>query len=268
MKYLSLILITLFITTNLFAQPLDDIVDRKLIKERKVLAYPTLREADILWEKRVWRIIDVREKMNLPFAYPEEPLFQILEKAALDGQVAVYSAESDKFEYKMNEEEIRSVFYSTDTIEIIDPVTYLPRLEIIENVVNFENIKRFRIKEVWFFDENLGKLSVRILGIAPLIEEFDDNDNFKFERAMFWMHYPECRQLLAQHEVVNAVNDAALNSWEDLFEMRMFSSYIYKSSNIRDDRVMDYAGSGLDQLLEADKIKKEIFNFEHDLWSY
>lgn len=267
MKQLLFIIITLF-SSNISAQPLDDIVDRKILKERKVLAYAPLREADLLWEKRVWRIIDVREKMNLPFAYPEEPLFGILAKAALEGEIDLFSAEDDKFSYLMSDEEVRKVFYSSDTIEVYNPETYDPEYRVIENVVNFENIKRFRVKEVWYFDENLGKLSVRILGIAPLIEVFDENDNFKFERPMFWVHYPECRHLFARHEVVNSMNDASLNSWEDLFEMRMFSSYIYKSSNIRNDRIMDYAGGGLDQLLEADKIKKEIFNFEHDLWSY
>lgn len=265
-EFLFLISLTTFFSTT-FAQPLDDIVERKLIKERNVLAYQPLREADIFWEKKIWRIIDVREKMNLAFSYPEEPLFQILENAAMDGQIALYSAEDDKFSYRMNEQEMHSVFYSRDTVEIINPETMIPELRVIEDQVNFENVKRFRIKEVWFFDENTGTMNVRILGIAPLIEEFDDNDNFKFETPMFWVHYPSCRELFAQHRVFNSINDAAMMTWEDLFETRMFASYIYKASNIRNDRIKDYA-SGVDRLLEADKIKQELFNFEHDLWSY
>lgn len=267
MKIVILCFFSLFLFTNLSAQPLDDIVERKLIKERKVLAYQPIREADIFWEKRVWRIIDVREKMNLPFVYPEAPLFQILQEAALNNQIALYSAEDDKFSYLLDTTEVRSIFYTKDTIEIMNPETYDPEYREIEDIVNYENVKRFRIKEVWFFDENTGTMNVRILGIAPLIEEFDDNDNFKFERPMFWAYYPECRELLARHKVANPINDAALTTWEDLFETRMFASYIYKASNIRNDRIKDYA-SGVDGLLEAEKIKKAIFNFEHDLWTY
>jgi len=110
-------------------------------------------------------------------------------------------------------------------------------------------------------------LQVRILGIAPLIDVKDDNGNFRYEKPMFWVYYPECREVLSRHQVFNSGNDASPNSWEDLLEMRFFSSYIYKQSNVHDFRLQDYL-SGVDLLLEADKIKHEIFNFEHDLWSY
>lgn len=254
-------------SANIFAQPLDDIVERKIVKERKVLNYQPLREADIMWEKRIWRVIDVREKMNLPFMYPEAPLFKILEDAAKNGDINLYSAENDKFSYLLDDKEIHQIFYDADSVEVIDPLDNTSRIVVVENSLNYENVKRFRIKEVWFFDENTGTLNVRILGIAPLIEEYDDNDNFKFERPLFWAYYPECRSIFARQEVFNTMNDAATTTWDDLFEMRMFASYIYKQSNVRDDRIQEYA-SGVDLLLEADKIKNEIFNFEHDLWSY
>ena len=78
-------------------RPLDDIVEKRLIVERRVLPYDHIREADIFWEKRIWRIVDVREKMNLPFAYPERPFFTILMDAAESGEITVYSTEDDKF---------------------------------------------------------------------------------------------------------------------------------------------------------------------------
>ena len=84
---------------------------------------------------------------------------------------------------------------------------------------------------------------------------------------MFWAYYPECREILARHKVFMEGNDASLITWEDLFEMRFFSSYVYKESNVHDLRLQDYL-SGVDLLLASDKIKNEIFNYEHDLWSY
>ena len=68
-------------------------------------------------------------------------------------------------------------------------------------------------------------------------------------------------------KVFNPGNDGDLGTWEDLFERRFFSSYIYKESNVYNRRIQDYL-QGVDILLEADKIKQEIFNYEHDLWSY
>jgi gliding motility associated protien GldN len=252
---------------QLFAQPMGDIVERKIMQERKVMNYKPLREADIFWEKRIWRVIDVREKMNHTFMYPNDPFFNILQNAALNGDITLYSTESDRFDYALDSMAVRELFFSTDTIGILDPETGEYTLKVIENAVNWEDVKRFRIKEAWFFDENTGSMNVRILGIAPLIEVNDDAGNFRFEKPMFWAYYPEARPLLAKHKVFNPQNDAALISWENLFEMRFFSSYIFKQSNIQDFQLQHYL-SGVDLLLEAETIKQEIFNFEHDLWSY
>ncbi len=283
LKILTLCLLSIFTTNIAFAQvpeavktessepdedgPLDDIVDKRIIEDRRVLPYQPLREADIFWEKRIWRVIDIREKMNLPFAYPERRFFSILMDATSNGDVTAYSTEDDKFSNKLLPEEIQSIGSSTDTITTFDPETYEETIKVVSNDINPDDVKRFRVKEVWFFDEETSTLQVRILGIAPLLDVYDDNDNFKFEKPLFWVYYPECREILAREQVFNVGNDASPTTWEDLLEMRYFASYIYKQSNVRNDRLQDYL-SGIDILLEADKIKKSIFNFEHDLWSY
>ncbi len=247
--------------------PLDDIVEKRIIYERPVLEYQPIREADVFWEKRIWRVIDVREKMNLPFSYPEEPFFSILMDAATNGEISVYSTEDDKFTHRLQGEEVASMGGSVDTVITFDPETYEEQVQVVRNDLNPEDVKRFRLKEVWFFDEQTSTMMVRILGIAPLIDINDDQGNFRYEKPMFWVYYPEIREVLARHRVFNVGNDASPTSWEDLLEMRFFSSYIYKESNVQDRRLQDYL-TGVDLLLEADKIKNEIFNFEHDLWTY
>jgi gliding motility associated protien GldN len=248
-------------------KPLDDIVEKRLTFEKRVLPYDHIREADIFWEKRIWRVIDVREKMNLPFAYPERPFFTILMEAAESGEITVYSTEDDKFSIPLTPDEVASMGASVDTIATVDPETYEETYQIVRNEVNPLDVKRFRVKEIWFFDEETSTLQVRVLGIAPLIEEFDDNGNFKYERPMFWVYYPEAREMLARERVFNVGNDSSPMTFEDLMEMRYFSSYIYKESNVFDRRLEDYL-SGVDLLMKSDQIKQEIFNFEHDLWSY
>lgn len=110
-------------------------------------------------------------------------------------------------------------------------------------------------------------MKVRILGLAAIRDVFDDNGNFKYEEPMFWIYYPHIREELAKHRVFMEGNDASPLTWEDFMEMRFFSSYVYKESNVKDNRLSDYL-SGVDLLMEGERIKADIFNWEHDLWQY
>lgn len=248
-------------------RPLDGIVEKKIVFEKRLLPYDHVREADIFWEKRIWRVIDIREKMNLPFAYPERPFFSILMDGAINEEITVYSTEDDKFTSPLTADEVASMGATVDTVITFDPETYEEQIQVVRNDLNPEDVKRFRLKEIWFFDEETSTLQVRILGIAPMIDVKDENGNFRYEKPMFWVYYPEARKILSRESVFNSGNDASPNTWEDLMEMRFFASYISKESNVLNRRLQDYL-SGVDLLLEADKIKREIFNYEHDLWSY
>ncbi len=248
--------------------PLDDVVKKEVMMERRVLAYQPIRESDICWEKRIWRIIDVREKMNLPFAYPEAPFFKILSEAASKGEMPVYSVDDDKFTKRLSTDDVLSMLSKTDTIVTFDPETYEEKVQIVRNDINWADVKRFRIKEIWFFDKETSTMQVRILGIAPLIDVKDSEGNFRYEKAMFWVYYPQARELFARNRVFTlGGNTNATISWEDLFEMRYFASFIIKESNVYDRRIEDYA-RGVDALWESDRIKNQIFNTEHDLWQY
>jgi gliding motility associated protien GldN len=248
--------------------PIDDVVKKDIMTQRKVLAYQPIRESDIFWEKRVWRIIDIREKMNLPFAYPEEPFFKIISDAATKGEMPVYSTEDDKFTKRLSTTDVLGMLSKTDTVITFDPETYEEKTQIVRNDINWEDVKRFRIKEIWFFDKETSTMNVRIMGIAPLIDVKDEQGNFRFERPLFWVYYPQARELFARHRVFTmGGNTNATISWEDQLEQRHFASYIYKESNVYDRKLEEYL-TGVDLLMESEKIKNEIFNFEHDLWQY
>lgn len=249
-------------------KPLDDIVKKELVNSHRVLPYPTIREADIFYERRIWRIIDVREKMNAPFVYPEDPFFKILSDAATKGDIRVYSTEDDKFTKQLTPDEVTAQLFSVDTAVTFDPETYEEKIQVVRNETNWEDVKRFRIKEVWYFDKQKSELRVRILGIAPLIDQKDNQGNFRYEKPMFWVYYPDCRELFARHRVFSmSGNDSAPMTWEDLMEYRYFASYIYKEANVYDRKIEEYA-TGVEKLVEGDKIRQGIFNFEHDLWQY
>ncbi len=243
----------------------DGAFDKIATKEKEILKYDDIREADVLWSKRVWRVIDTREKMNLTFAYPQEPLIQILLEIVQTGETSVY--QNDDFSTAMTAEDVNSKLGSTDSVLVVDPETYEEVWEVVQNDFNPEAVTKIRLKEDWIFDEESSTMIVRLLGFAPIEDVYDDNGNFRGERAMFWVYYPDFREHLARYEVFNPWNDAQRMSWEDLFEMRYFSSYVMKESNVRDLRIQDYA-TGIDALLESERVKNEIFIYEHDLWSY
>lgn len=248
--------------------PLDDIVENTITLKKRVLPYDQPREADIFWKKRIWRLIDVREKMNQPFVYPKRPFLQILLDATNNAEHPLRIFHDEEFKQPMDTSAVNQLLFRVDTITVTDPETYEIKKEVVKNTVDLtEDIQRFRVKEIWFFDKETSTMQVRILGIAPVRPIKGNNDAIVGENAMFWIYYPEAREALARERVFNDLNDANPMTWEDIFEMRFFASYIYKESNVKDFRLQDeYAGRDL--LLEADKVKQQIFNFEHDLWTY
>ena len=252
--------------TILREAPLDDITGSSIRQTKKLLPYEPLRESDVFWKKRVWRVIDVREKMNQTFSYPVRPLFQIFLDAIKNEERPMRVFADEDFKQEMVQEQIDKQLFKIDSIPIQDPVTYEITVKEVKNDINFEDIKRYRVKEIWYFDKQSSTQKVRILGIAPLIQVKSDQGSTIGETPLFWVYYPEAREYLVSEMVFNPANDASQISWEDLMEMRYFSSYIIKVSNVGDQRLQNQFGSGRDMLLESEKLKQSIFNYENDLW--
>jgi len=252
--------------TLLREAPLDDITPNVTRQTKRLLPYEPLREADVFWKRRVWRVIDVREKMNKVFAFPGRPLFQVFLDAIKNEEMPMRVFTDEDFKQEMSIDQINKKLFREDTIQVPDPVTFDLRTEIVKNDINFEDVKRYRVKEIWYFDRQASVMKVRILGIAPLITLKADGGTTIGESPVFWVYYPEAREYLVRETVFNPNNDASQLSWEDLMEMRYFSSYIIKVSNVGNERLEKLYGSGRDMLMESEKLKQAIFNFENDLW--
>lgn len=266
MKKLLLVLTIIASQSIGYSQPLNDIAHRKVVPEKQMLQWNIPNERDILWQKTTWRVIDVREKINHPFMYPLSPFFDLLVEAAKSGDIQLYHPLKDDFSVEMDMEDMNNSLFKTDTIPVWENQDEMT-LKVVQTSVFYEDIKRFRLKEIWYFDTHDSQLKVRILGIAPLQEVYGEDGYFRYEKPLFWVHYPTSREVFARERVFVESNEAARTTWEDFFEMRKFSSYITKEGNVRDNRLEELY-SGVDLLLESDKIKQDIFNYEHDLWSY
>lgn len=269
-------LVVIFASVNVFGQDpagtestvRDRAYDVDRTSERKVIGYEHLRESDVFFEKRMWRVIDVNEKMNKCFIYPDNLFIDVILDAAYEGILTAYGTVDDEFTTPMTVQEVKDYGRGGDTQLVIDPITLEERYEIFQRELNRDNIQAYRIKEDWIFDKQLSSMYVRIIGIAPIESKYDENGNFIADVPMFWIYYPHLRNVIINKETFNPYNDAQLISWDDVFEMRLFSSYIMQESNVYKRRIKDYAGSGIDALLEHDRIRQELFEKEHDLWSY
>jgi gliding motility associated protien GldN len=258
------------------------VLDGAYVKEhnptKRVVPYPHLREADVMYAQRMWQIIDLREKMNHPLYFPLEEiadrksLFDVIKHALLtEGSLTAYSLgptdDDDEFRYPMSQSEIDSVLRPVVTKMTEDLDTGEPVAVEVEEPVNSRDITQYQLKEDWIFDKQRSERYVRIIGIAPMKEDYDDEGTKRGYKTLFWLYFPECRYVFANASVFNFQNDAKRRTFEEIFQNRMFSSYIIKEANVYDRSIAAYA-RGIDALLESERIKEELFTVEHDLWHY
>lgn len=262
----------------------DAAIDRNLVKSRTPLAYEHIREDDAWYRERVWREIDIREKMNLPFRYKAEDdngnqrFVNILLRAVRKGDVTAFDPNvDDRFTTPMTIARVgEAISGKCDSVQVIDWVKDptgskgIFKDSLVCREFNPDDIVKFRLKEEWVFDKESSRMYTRILGIAPIKTYVDDAGNVLGESPLFWIYYPDLRPILSLYEVYNGKNFGARMSWEELFESRYFASYIVKSTidNPYDLFIKQYIKDDILRLLEGENIKTKIFNFEQDLWSY
>ena len=242
---------------------------------------PYLREADMMWCRRIWRVIDLDEKLNNVLKYPAygdsrelKSLITVLYDAVMDGMLIPYDPVDDEFSKVMSLEEFKkrggagmdtiSVPVSTDNPDIIKDT-------VVRREFRFDQVVQYRIKEDVFFDKEKSVMETRIIGIAPLIYDLDDQGNIREDSKpipVCWFYFPEARTVLSKNLVFNRQNDKERRTFDDIFIKRIFSSHIIKESNEFNRRIEDYKTNPIDALLESERIKSEILSLENDMWEY
>ena len=282
MKKLFLVpvlLLGMFLGNNTEAQVvLDDIYAPDHVPNRKPIPYAYLREADAMYKKRVWRVIDLREKINLNLYYPTSPikdrmsLIDLLLNGIANEGVTAYNTDDDRFTQPMSRTQIDNVFDAVEKSQNYTDENGDEQTVMIKGEINSSEVKQYWLKEDWFFDRKHSTMNVRILGICPIrfyVKDSDDGEDAEARKTYtFWIYFPEVRRILADHEVFNNNNDAERRTFDDIFFKRYFNSYIVKVSNVYDDRSIQDYSLGIQSLLEAEALKKQITDYEQDLWEY
>ncbi len=260
--------------TDFLDTPRDGVFTKLQTPEKEPVPYVPLREADITWKKRVWRMIDLRQKQNQPMYYPLQKkkdwrnLATVLIEAVQAEELTAYDPKlDDQFLDPLSPEEVEDILITKDTVPEYDDYGDVIGQKTTIEPVDVSTITKIQIKEVWYFDKQRSVMDVRILGICPKFESFDDYGNSLGYENLFWIYYPDAREILAKAEVFNPFNASANLTYDDYFMKRLFDSYIYKEDNVYDRKITDYA-VGMDALLESERVKGELLEFEQYLWEY
>lgn len=245
------------------------------VKERKAVPYRYIREANVKWSKRIHRVIDVREKQNKVMHWPRNPFYILIWNAAMDGEVTAYATDSLEGGSIKTPEDIEKEISIEMTIQVPNPFNPNDPYDLVDSVVTEtyepKKIVKYRIMEDWIFDYNYSDFRARIIAIAPLIKPLTESGIELGEIPLYWLKMEDLRDKLAQQEVFNTKNDAARMSFDHWFQMRQFSSYVVKESNMYDLDIAnfeEYRDDGVEALLKSDRIKNDLFILEHDLWEY
>ena len=255
-----------------------------LIADRTPLPYQNLRAEDAVYDERLWLEIDTREKINLPFRYSADEdngnqrfisiLLSAIQKGPDNGGVTAFNSVDDRFTTPMTRAEVaKTISGGAVPVPITDSLGNVVATKMVQAEVNLDSFYIFRIKEEVIFDKQSSRLFFRILGIAPVRNVITSSGVNLGPTELFWVYYPDMRPIFAKYFAYNGKNYGARMSWEDLFESRMFHGRIIKSTldNPYNQSLSNQTGlkqSPILQLLQGDKIKNEIFDYEQNLWSY
>lgn len=235
------------------------------------------READVMFSKRIWRVVDLREKQNKVICWPKNPVTRILYQSALGNQVKAYKDDS-----------LRSAFNPEDfskrgsrkilvrkLVDPNDPEGFFVTDTVLEPFQPEESIDHLMLLEEWYFDKRMGKEFPRIIAVAPLFKWQVEGYDLGLQ-PLCWLKYEDrflkencVRNVLVNHRLFNPQNSRSMFTYDDWFVQRRFSSFIVKTSNMHDISIMDdpdVKQSGLQALIEAERLKRETHEREANMF--
>jgi gliding motility associated protien GldN len=276
-----------FAQSNLLNAKTPDQIGKKTEAELvadndKPLPYGYIHDRDILMGKHVWEIIDLDERVNFPLYFPIEgdlgpdrkPLYEVLISGIKDGTITeVYDSGyfTDKKSLKDIEESLVFIDTTDAGREYYNAGEAIPEEYIRKTEIEAYHVDAYKIKGYWYFDKRQGELKYRMLGICPVVPDvFTMNNDEKDYIELFWIYFPSARDVLHSAKAFNDRNSAMPFTFDHMLNARRFTSVIYLEENVYGDRLIkDYMKDNAQmQLLESERVKEKIRDFEQDMWNY
>lgn len=249
----------------------------------KPLEYGYVDDRDVLMGKTVWEIIDLGERINFPLYFPidtanigsdRRSLYDVLTKAIRNGEITEVYTDS-YFNTKKSYKDIQASLTRIDTTdagrEQINAGQAISPEYIVKQDLTAQDVTQYKIKGYWYFDNRQSELKYRLLGICPVTPDvYTMNSEEKDYIELFWVFFPSAREVLHEAKSFNNKNSAMPISFDQILNSRRFNSVIYQEENVYGDRqIMSYMkDNAQNQLLEAQRVKEKIRDFEQDMWNY
>ena len=249
----------------------------------KPLAYGYVHDRDILMGKTVWEVIDLSEKINFSLYFPidenigsdRKSLYTVLTNAIKSGKISeVYS--DSYFNTKKSFKDIEASLFRIDTTDAGREQINSGRKSvspeyILKSELTAQDVTMYKVKGFWYFDKRQSEMKYRLLGICPITPDvYTMNSDEKDYIELFWIFFPNARDVLHEAKAFNDKNSSMPISFDKILNSRRFNSLIYKEENIYGDReIKEYMKENAqNQLLESERVKEKIRNFEQDMWNY
>ncbi|WP_269686714.1 gliding motility protein GldN [Flavobacterium lacustre] len=249
----------------------------------KPLAYGYVHDRDVLMGKTTWEIIDLSEKINFALYFPidtanigsdRRSLYDVLTKAMRNGKITEVYTDS-YFNTKKSLKDIQASLTRIDTTDVgreqINAGQSVSAEYITRQDLTAQDVTQYKIKGYWYFDKRQSELKYRLLGICPITPDvYTMNSEEKDYIELFWVFFPAAREVLHEAKAFNDKNSAMPISFDQILNSRRFNSVIYKEENVYGDRSIEeyMKDNSQNQLLESERVKEKIRNFEQDMWNY
>lgn len=249
----------------------------------KPLPYGYVHDRDVLMGKTTWEIIDLDERINFPMYYPidsanigkdRRSLYDVLTKAMREGKLTEVYTDS----YFNTKKTLKDISASLTRIDTTDPGREqfnagikIDEQYIVRTDLGAIDVSDYKIKGYWYFDKRQSELKYRLLGLCPVTPDVytvgkDEQDYIE----LFWVYFPAARDVLHEAKAFNDRNSAMPITFDHLLNSRRFNAVIYKEENVYGDReIAEYLKDNSQmQLLESERVKSKIRDFEQDMWNY
>ena len=258
--------------------------------------YPRVKKEDVVFARRLKRDVYFAEESN-KFLVPksaEQNLLYVLLNAVKENRMDAYQTWND------NSNTLIDLINYNDLMKKTDTYAGLADLTQAGESPGLRKKAGLRLIEDWYFDRNRSEFKPYIIAIGLIVpstaQAVDINNLFGAPNmppnptklddpsvkvgeagsgmvALFYVNYPTIREELCKTKVFHS-NSVINYSFDDIFQLRYFSSLIIEERNADGGRIGDMKDekgknmTGLDKLLEADRVKKSLMQYEQDMWSY